>query len=328
MALPERAAFEIRFPVVEGYVVALTKNLVRCDVAKTERTRINPESTPVATFVRPQVGIQTGHISAHGGFELKLMNRQEFYESTHPQTIRFDIAREIVRLLTETAVSGKERLRRAARSQLFPQVLRIVERYVATKVDFCGQHPCELGLDTYVQRIRDLLLAAIEPDDERGETPLLPRLNRYKPIGSTANVHFKTVKPVQATARSQINFVACDTGSWEQAATFQLEAAALAGHVVCYARNERMEFNIPYEFEGLGRVYEPDFLVRLIDGVTLIVEVKGQFHEETEMKHQATDQWLRAVNRWGQLGKWDFLLCRDPQRLGAMLAERLGRAAA
>jgi type III restriction enzyme len=219
-------------------------------------------------------------------------------------------------------------LRHAARSQLFPQVLRIVERYVATKVDFSGQHPCELGLDTYVHRIRDLLLAAIEPDDSRGETPLLPRLNRYKPIGSTASVHFKTVKPVQATQRSHLNFVACDTASWEQAAMFQLEAAAVAGRVVCYARNERMEFNIPYEFEGAGRVYEPDFLVKLASGMTLIVEIKGQFHEETEMKHQAADQWLRAVNRWGQLGRWDFLVCRDPQQLGAMLAERLGKAAA
>lgn len=179
-----------------------------------------------------------------------------------------------------------------------------------------------------MHRIRDLLLAAIEPDDAQGETPLLPRLNRYKPIGSTANVHFKTVKPVQATARSHINFVACHTASWEQAAMLQLEAAAAAGHVVSYARNERMEFNIPYDFEGVARVYEPDFLVKLASGVTLIVEIKGQFHDETEMKLQAADQWRRAVNRWGQLGTWDFLVCRDSQKLGAMLVERLGRASA
>lgn len=328
IALPERAAFEIRFPIVEGYVVALTKNLVRCDVAATERTRIDPWSTPTATFVRPQVGIQHGHVSKHGGFEMTPMTREEFYASTHPQTIRFEIAREIVRLLTETAVSGKESLRRAARSQLFPQVLRIVEEYAAAKIDFHGQHPCELGLDQYVHRVRDLLLAAIEPDDSRGETPLLPRLNRYHPIGGTSNVRFKTAKPVQATMRSHLNFVACDTGTWEQAAMFQLEAAAARGEILCYARNERLEFNIPYEFEGMGRVYEPDFLVRLPDGTTLILEVKGQFREETEMKHQAADHWVRAVNRWGKLGKWDFLVCRDPQRLPELLAARLEAKAA
>jgi type III restriction enzyme len=318
MALPERAAFEIRFPVVEGYVVALEKNLVRCNVAKTEPMRINPWTVPVATFVRPQVGIQTGHVSAHGGFGFERMDRREFYRATHPQTIRFEIAREIVRMLTETAVPGKEGLRKKARSQLFPQVLRVVEEYVATKVDYNGQHPCELGLDEYAQRVRDMLVAAIEPDEQQGESPLLPRLNRYKPVGSTANVHFKTVKPVQATRKSHINFVACDTGTWEQAAMFQLEASP---HVISYARNERMEFNIPYEFHDIAHVYEPDFLVRLTSGVTLILEVKGQFRDETEMKHQAAQRWLSAVNRWGRLGRWSFLVCSDPQKLAKALAE-------
>src|ERR1039458_7193196 len=31
MSLPERKAFEIRFPIVEGYVVSLKRNLVTCD---------------------------------------------------------------------------------------------------------------------------------------------------------------------------------------------------------------------------------------------------------------------------------------------------------
>jgi hypothetical protein len=36
-------------------------------------------------------------------------------------------------------------------------------------------------------------------------------------------------------------------GSWEQAATFQLERLAKDGAVLCYARNDHVEFNIPYE---------------------------------------------------------------------------------
>ena len=80
-----------------------------------------------------------------------------------------------------------------------------------------------------------MLTAAIHPDDAQGEPALLPRLNRYKQIGSTANVHFKTVKPVQATMASHLNYVACDTNSWEQAAAFQLEELAKEGTVLCYA---------------------------------------------------------------------------------------------
>lgn len=329
MALPDRKAFEIRFPIVEGYVVDLKRNLIRCDVAQVERTALDPWNTPIAAFVRPQVGYQVGHPSAHGGFGFEEVNRQEYYDSVHPQTIAFEIAREIVRILTEAAHPGKERLKSQSRSGLFPQVLRVVQGYIATRVDFGGCHPCEVGLQTYAQRIIGLLVAAIMPDDEQGEAPLLPRLNRYKPVGSTESVHFKTVKPVQATEASHLNFVACDTKSWEQAAMFQLERLARNDGVLCYARNDHMEFNIPYELYGYPHVYEPDFIVRLKNSVTVILEIKGRPHEDTDAKHQAAHRWVAAVNRWGGLGEWDFLVCWEPQRLpevfGGLIAARKAR---
>ena len=316
IALPNRKTFEIRFPIVEGYVVSLKRNFIECDVCKVERTELNPWNTPTAAFVRPQVGYQVGHPGDHGGFGFELLDRQTYYNSVHPQMIEFEITREVVRELTEAAHPGKERLRRESRSVLFPQVLKIVQRYIDERVVFNGLHHCEVGLQTYAQRIIGLLIAAIAPDDQKGETPLLPRLNRYKPIGSSASVHFKTVKPVQVTEASHINFVACDTDTWEQAAMFQLEKLAQEGIVLSYVRNDRLEFNIPYEFYGNPQVYEPDFIVRLKNSVHLVLEIKGQSREENEAKHQAARRWVTAVNHWGRLGKWDFLVCRDPQRLG------------
>jgi type III restriction enzyme len=321
MALPERKAFEIRFPVVEGYVVSIQRNLITADVSSVERTSLDPWSTPTAAFVRPQVGYQIGHPSAHGGFGFELVDRQTYYDSIHPQTIEFEIAREIVRALTEAAHPGKERLRRESRSALFPQVLRIVQDYIGERVEFNGLHPCEVGLQTYAQRIIGLLIAAITPDDGKGEAPLLPRLNRYKPIESTERVRFKTVKPVQMTGASHLNFVACDTNSWEQAATFQLEKLAKEGAVFCYARNDRLEFNIPYELYGNPHVYEPDFIVRLRNSVNVVLEIKGKQHEDTDAKHQAAKRWVSAVNHWGRLGEWDFLVCREPQRLAEGLSK-------
>lgn len=299
MALPERRQFEMRFPIVEGYAVALKHNRIRYSMDQIERIRLDPWATPTAAFLRPQVGYQIGSPSAHSGFGFELVDRDAYYQSTHPQTIAFEIAKEIVRSLTEAAHPGKERLRRQARSVLFPQVLQLVQEYMRTRVEYNGQHPCEVGLQTYTQRIVSLLVDAVQPDDEAGETPLVPRLNRYRPMGTTAAVHFKTVKPVQATCKSHINLIACDTGSWEQAAAFQLEASPL---VVCYARNDRLELCIPYELYGVPLWYEPDFLVRLVNSTTLILEVKGQLHENTEAKHQAAKRWVHAVNNWGGAG--------------------------
>ena len=321
MALPERKAFEIRFPIVEGYVVSLQKSRIACDLDRVERTSLDPWATPTAAFVRPQVGYQIGHPGAYGGFGFEEVDRRRYYESVHPQTIAFAIVVEIVRALTDAAHPGKERLRCESRRTLFPQVLRIVSDYIRERVDLNGLHPCDVGLQTYARRIVDLLVAAIVPDDSEGEAPLLPRLNRYRPIGSTGSVHFKTVKPVQATIASHLNHVACDTGTWEQAAAFRLEKLAKDGLVHCYARNDHLEFNIPFELYGTPRAYEPDFIVKLENGVHVVLEIKGRTHEDTDVKHQAARRWVAAVNHWGRLGEWDFLVCRDPQSLDADFAK-------
>jgi hypothetical protein len=75
-----------------------------------------------------------------------------------------------------------------------PQVYRYVEDYVTRRVDFRDENPCELGLEKYVKRIEGLFLAAITPDESQGETPLLPLLNRTKPIGLTADVALNTTR--------------------------------------------------------------------------------------------------------------------------------------
>ena len=80
-------------------------------------------------------------------------------------------------------------------------------------------------------------------------------------------------------------------------------------------------FNIPYEMYGYPHVYEPDFLVKLKNGITVILEIKGQEHGTTEAKHQAARRWVSAVNNWGRLGEWEFVVCREPQ----LLADELKR---
>jgi len=192
-------------------------------------------------------------------------------------------------------------------------------------VDLNGTHPCEIGLQTYAQRIAGILAAAIKPNESEGQAPLLPRLNRYEPIGTTARVHFRTVRPVQAATAWQLNHAACDTGAWEQAAMFQIEKLAERGTVECYVRNDHLEFNIPYELYGEPHAYEPDFIVRLSNGVHVVVEVKGRSRDDTSAKHQAAKRWVTAVNHWRRLGEWDFLGGRDPQLLGHHRTEMLNK---
>jgi type III restriction enzyme len=90
--------------------------------------------------------------------------------------------------------------------------------------------------------------------------------------------------------------------------------------VACYVRNDHLGLVIPYEFMGVDHSYEPDFLVRLANGLTLLLEIKGFEDEQTRAKHEAAKRWATAVNNWGQLGRWALHVCRNPVMLDRELS--------
>ncbi|MBI3910272.1 MAG: hypothetical protein HY320_04985 [Armatimonadetes bacterium] len=82
-----------------------------------------------------------------------------------------------------------------------------------------------------------------------------------------------------------------------------------------YARNKQLALLIPYEFQRVSCSYEPDFLVRLKDGRTLILEIKGFEEEEDRAKHEAARRWVSTANNWGRVGP--VIVLRLPRPAGA-----------
>jgi type III restriction enzyme len=117
----------------------------------------------------------------------------------------------------------------------------------------------------------------------------MPIPNRYKPQGTTAEVEFPTTRPCYPTMHSHINQVVADTLQWEQSAAFHLEALALRGLIKCYAKNDHLGLTIQYEYFGVPHNYEPDFVVRLKNGVTLLL---GKRPEILSITHNSSRIWL------------------------------------
>jgi hypothetical protein len=101
--------------------------------------------------------------------------------------------------------------------------------------------------------------------------------------------------PCVSSHAEDIDRVVLDTEQWERSATFTLEASE---NVVLYARNDHLGFGIPYEFYGVPHTFQPDFLVRLKNGVTLVLEIKGMVSDQDEAKAEAAKRWFAAVNNW------------------------------
>lgn len=318
-ALPERKHLEITFPRVEGYVVDV-RHRVWVDWAKLPYLRIDPREEPTEVRVKPAVGYRIGRPDRLGPGPEEIHDRNPFHAQKRLQSTVYEIAAEITNRLWGQQEEWQ------TRRILFPQVLEIVWQYLNERVVIADPDTPleEIALQKYRQRIVERLLKTIEPDKEAGEPPLLPVLERFRPIGSTAEVQFRTVRPCVGTEKSHISHVVLDAPVWEHSVAYQLERLP---EVVAYARNDHLDFLIPYEFDGVKREYRPDFLVRwrCPDGseVKVILEVKGWETEEDRQKEAAARRWVRAVNHHGELGRWVFCLCKEPHRVKEAIREAI-----
>lgn len=316
-ALPEREHLKIEFPRVEGFMYQV-KNKISADIASIEPLMIHPRTEPTETVVRARIGYQVGTAHLAGVGDPVHQSRKEFYESVRSQEIFYEIARRIT-----LALLGQKDFKMQARQILFPQVLQIVRSYTAPiaeggRVEYHQVDRREIGLEVYVQRITERLITAIRPDEKAGESALLPRLERFRPRGSTGEVLFRTAKPTKPTMKSHVSHVVLDTKRWESSVAFYLEQTDL---VHSYVKNDHLDFTIDYQFAGSQHVYVPDFLVKLNNGRTIILEVKGYEDEQSRAKHEAAKRWCDAVSRWGQMGRWEFVVCREPNLVKSILEQ-------
>lgn len=328
-AVPERKKLAVEFPRVEGYVRDVKARIHVDDnvVDEIPILRIEPTAEPTRVHVTPKAPTDGGEGlggAVGGGEEL---TREQFYEEHRQQRTEFAIAADIVRALAKgTRTDGTElSFRPDAKSAqlLFPQVLDLVHRYVERRVALVGDARIgELALEKYKSVVVSRLLDAIEPDENAGEAPQLPRIERHRPVGSTNDVLFRTTKNTFQTKRSHLSHAVVDS-TWEGQAVFHLERDDLAGIVIAYAKNDRLDFTIPYEIGGKQHNYVPDFIVRigLDDGseLNLILETKGWKTETDRQKETAAKRWYRAVNNHGGFGRWHFEMVEEPAKIPELL---------
>src|SRR5262249_52636967 len=131
---------------------------------------------------------------------------------------------------------------------LFPQIARIVERYLKERV-----HPkqpaslLDVFLAPYYGWAIEALVQAIQPDRSAGEAPEVPRVESNRGPGSTAEVDFWTTREVREVERSHVNYVVADTTRWEQSAAYHLDRHA---RVAAFVKNAGLGFAIPYLHNG------------------------------------------------------------------------------
>lgn len=304
-SLPERNALEIRWPNVLRVESVLRPTLV-VDWDGVPSLVLDPATTPVVAEIAPALG-GAADMGRASKIDLALLP-DEF----RVQRLIFKAAAKAF----DTANHGF----RGNREWLAFQLIRLVEKFLdADKIEIPSLFHREplrkriliaLNLDMIVQH---LMRHVTEQNQERLE----PVFDEENPIGTTrAMPTWYTTKPNITTIKSQISHVAGDS-AWEGYAANLCETS---DKVLAYAKNDHLGFEIFYLWNGVRRRFVPDFLIRLTNGKTLVLEIKGEDSEQNRAKRAALDTWVKAVNTRAGFGAWAWDVAFEPATIPDIIA--------
>lgn len=313
-ALPERAELEIKFPRVEGFVFEPSSE-VKVEWNGLRALTIDP--TKIPTEVQMKAGLPTnqGRPTLYGPGKLDTASLSAYREEHRLQTRIAEAAKELVKAYMTQSDEATSQVHPAL---LYPQFVKLVDRFVATKVD--AHDPAtkaDVFLAPYYGWMIERFLAGMQPVEGSCERI---RVEQHRGPGTTADVEYATRKEPFAVLKSHVNFVVPDS-QWERIAAYSLDTHPA---VHSFVKNSGLGFAIPYVHSGQVHDYLPDFLVRLEgeEDRHIIVETKGH-DERLEEKKTAAERWVSAVNRDGRYGRWSYLLLRDRAKIAEEITHEL-----
>ena len=228
------------------------------------------------------------------------------------QKIIFEVARDVFDQIKPTWKGHKD--------NLLAQVIRLVERFISSpkieinpplfyQDEIRRRVMLTLNMNRVVQHVFERIRFA------NTET-LEPVFDSNQPIRSTGDMMpWFTGKPCEVAKRSHLNFVVLDS-TWESNAAQELDSNA---EVAAWAKNDHLGFEVTYIFEGTFHKFRPDYLIRLTNGVNLVLEVKGQDSAQDQAKRDYLDEWVNAVNAHGGFGIWKWGVCMNPSDLATVI---------
>lgn len=314
-AVPAKARFEIKFPRVEGYRQAI-RNRITVDWNNVATLNLDPLNIPPEVQMKAGIANNNGRYSLTGPGKLETVDLNPYRQGRRFQELTFQLARDLTR--DYSSLAGCE----VPVHVLFPQIAKLVEKYLKEKVKpIAPANILDVFLSPYYGWVIERLVEAIKPDTSQGEAPEVPRYEANRGPGSTADVDYWTSKDVREVVSSHLNYAVADTKVWEQSATYIIDTHP---KVDAFVKNAGLGFAIPYLNNGQPHDYIPDFIIRLKTEpvIHLILETKG-FDELAEVKTQAAQRWVHAVNADGTYGVWKFVMAREMSKVRELIDKAL-----
>ncbi len=294
--LPERAErYQISWPQVIRIEHVLTPTL-SVDWATVPPLAIDAAHIPLSAEIAPTVDGKADLT------KLTQIRLHELAEQFRYQKTIFEAARKVF--------EGEAQSWRGSPDFLLGQLIQLVETFVRSErisitphlfaqSEFHRRVLLALSMPRIVQHVKSAVRAG------NTESRALV-LDEHWPIRSTGDMRpWFTSRPSEPTTRSHINLCVYDS-TWEACEAHWLDHNDTKDLVAAWARNDHLGFEVRYLHAGGVSKFRPDFLVRLANGVTLVLEVKGKDTARDRAKREAMAEWVAAVNDDGRFGRWAF----------------------
>ena len=296
---PVKIEHEISWPNIERIDTDFKPEL-SVDWEKIQPLELRSDNTATAVDMSPVLEGKP-HVDKLSGIDLHELNK-----TVRLQTIVFKTTKKVYDSIKPNWKGNKE--------FLLMQVVKLVGEFIdSDKLRVVDVPDDELRKKMTIlfsmQKVVAHVCKAI--DDENIENRRMI-LDSKKPLKSTGSMRsWSTKKPTELVVKSHINLAVYDSG-WEMNAGQELERNK---HVKSWVRNDHIGFVIKYLYNGILHDYYPDFLIRLDNDVTLVLEVKGVDDNQNKEKRRYLEQWVDVVNEDGNHGTWSWDVIFNPSEL-------------
>lgn len=197
------------------------------------------------------------------------------------------------------------------------QLFKIVESFINS--DKLKVKPVELEAEfrdlmiaLNMQAISQRILQYIIRENESRHDVVLDTKIPFKSTGMMPD--WFTRKATYSYYKTHMNKTVVGS-DWEKIVADDLERNS---KVVSWVKNDHLGFEVLYNHNGTTKRYIPDFIVKLTNGLNLVIEVKGEKREKDFSKFFELQNWCKALSKAG-LGQWECSMCDHPNLAGKIV---------
>ena len=309
-ALDDRKEYAITWPEVEGITYVMRQKLT-LNVDDVPLLTLNAEGVIINAELSPVLNGKTDPMMIDD------IDLEAFYSQRRMQTLMFQTAARVY----DEMLANTQWLQDSNKLYILGQIVKLTEEYISSgrikiapalfETDIRRR---KILLCLNMDRVIKTMWQGIRSTNYEEAIPMFPQGKRERSTGEM--VSWWTSRPAYMTRKSHINLCVCDS-TWEDSAAYALDRNP---YVKAWAKNDHLGFSVRYVFGGTVRRYLPDFLVKLANDKTLILEVKGQLTEQDEAKLAALREWIEAVNNHKAYGEWACDVSASPADVDGVIA--------